>query len=426
MPALITGQSRLASRLASLAAIGADPAGGVTRLAYTDAERRAHALVARWMREAGLAVHEDPVGNLFGRWVPPGADPDAPPVWAGSHLDTVPHGGRYDGAAGVVSALVAVEALAASGGRLVRPIEVVAFVGEEGSRFPGLLGSRAVVEGIGAAELEARDAEGVTLREALAGCGLDPARAGEARRRPGSVFAYLELHIEQGPVLDRQDLPVGIVTGIAGPLELEGQVEGRADHAGTTPMDARRDSFLAVAELALFLERLARDTSRETVGTVGRVDLHPGAANVVPGRARFTVDLRDSDAARRQAAEAQLREAFAEILARRGVAGSFRDLLRVDPVPVPEAMRACLRRAARRAGVPYTELPSGAAHDAMLMARLCPAGMIFVRSVGGRSHAPDEETPLPDLAAGTALLCEALRELAGDAALAAAPSPDET
>ncbi|MBX6351470.1 MAG: Zn-dependent hydrolase [Clostridia bacterium] len=407
----------LAARLAALAEIGADPGGGLTRLAYTEPERAAHALVAGWMRRAGLAVYEDAVGNLFGRWLAPGADPEAPPVWAGSHLDTVSHGGRFDGAAGVVAALSAVERLSASRARLARPVEVVAFVGEEGSRFPGLLGSRAVALGLTQADLEARDADGIPLRDALSAWGFDPARAGEAHRPPGSVSAYLELHIEQGPVLERAGFAVGLVTGIAGPLELEGEVVGRADHAGTTPMDERRDSLLAVAELALCAERLARESSPQTVATVGRVDVSPGAANVVPGRALFTLDLRDVDLARRDRVEARLRQAFSEILVRRGLEGSFRQLLRVDPVPVPESTRALLGRAARRAGVAYLELPSGAAHDAMLMARLCPAGMIFVRSLGGRSHAPDEETREGDLLAGTEVLFEALRELAGDAEL---------
>jgi allantoate deiminase len=270
----------LRRRLTELGAIGADPKGGLTRLVYSDEERAAAQLVADWMAAAGLVVRRDAVGNLFGRW----PDVSGPAVWTGSHLDTVSNGGAFDGAAGVLSALAAVEALQSASELPPTPIEVCVFVGEEGSRFPGgLLGSRAVVEGLSSEELQTADHEGVTLAEAMQASGLDPGRFADARIEGGDVVAYLELHIEQGPVLEGAGLPVGIVTAIAGPLFLEAKITGRADHAGTTPMGARADSLLGAAETALEVERIAA-SSPTTVGTVGRVECYPGAHNVIPSR----------------------------------------------------------------------------------------------------------------------------------------------
>lgn len=398
------------ARIEALARHGATPSGGVTRPVYTPAERAAAAEVARWMEEAGLAVREDAVGNLFGRW----PDRPGPAVWTGSHLDSVPEGGWFDGVAGVVAGLEAIAAIRRSGAEPRYPLELCVFVGEEGSRFPGgLLGSRAVVAGIDPDELQVRDAEGTSLAEAMRACGLDPARAGEARRRPGEVVAFVELHVEQGPLLERAGVPVGVVTGIVGLSFLSGEVRGRADHAGTTPMDARRDSFLAVAELALAVERSARELGPPAVGTVGRVSCWPGAPNVVPGRAEFTVDLRDLDLARRDRLEQVVRATFREILARRGLEGELRQTARVDPVEVPPWLVELIEEAAREAGVPTLRLPSGAGHDAMVVARIAPAGMIFVRSRGGRSHAPEEWSDWDDLAAGAAVLAGALARLAG-------------
>jgi allantoate deiminase len=405
--ALSVDQDRLAERLDALADIGRDQGGGITRLVYSEEERAAAEVVAEWMRAAALEVRHDVVGNLFGRWpARPG-----PALWTGSHLDSVPNGGRFDGPAGVLASLAAIEALQGAGIRPAVPIELCVFVGEEGSRFSGgLLGSRAVAEGLSAADLAGTDAQGISLREAMLACGLDPGRVPEARVDPRAVRAYLELHTEQGPVLEEANLSVGIVAGIAGPMFLEGEVVGRSDHAGTTPMGSRADSLLGAAELALELERIA-SARRATVGTVGRVLCRPGAHNVIAGTTQFTVDLRDTDLESRDEAESELRATFDRILSARGLTGSLRDTLRVPPQPTPEHLLVLLEQATHAAGVPAMRLWSGAAHDAMVMGRITDGGMIFVRSIGGRSHTPEEETRMEDLAAGAGVLAEAVKLL---------------
>jgi allantoate deiminase len=404
--ALRIDRDRLVDRLDAVADTGRDARGGWTRLVYTQEERAATELVAGWMSSAGLAVRSDAVGNTFGRW------PDAPgaAIWTGSHLDTVPNGGRFDGPAGVLASLAAVEAMQEAGAEPATPIEVCVFVGEEGSRFRGLLGSRAVVEGLDDDELHAADAEGTTLAAAMHACGLDPQRAPEARVRPQDVAAYLELHIEQGPVLEMAERPVGIVTAIAGPLQFQAEITGRTDHAGTTPMGARADSLLAAAEVALELERIASAGS-STVATVGRMVCAPGAPNVIAGRTELSVDLRDIDAGARDDAERLLRAAFDRIVSARGLRGRLHEVLRVAPQPTSGRLIALLEESAAAAGVPAMRLPSGAAHDAMVLGRVADSGMVFVRSVGGRSHAPEEETTTEDLAAGAAVLAECLRAL---------------
>jgi allantoate deiminase len=396
----------LVARLDALAEVGRDERGGWTRLAYTPEELAATELVAGWMSSAGLAVRSDAVGNTFGRW-PRGS---GAAVWTGSHVDTVPNGGRFDGPAGVLASLAAVEALQEAGVAPATPIEVCVFVGEEGSRFHGLLGSRAVVEGLDDDELRAADAEGTTLAAAMDACGLDPQRAAEARVRPQDVAAYLELHIEQGPVLEMAERPAGIVTAIAGPLQFQAEITGRADHAGTTPMGARADSLLAAAEVALELERIASAGS-STVATVGRLVCAPGAPNVIAGRTEFSVDLRDIDAGARGDAERLFRAAFDRIVSARGLRGQLHEVLRVAPQPTSGRLVSLLEESAAAAGVPVMRLPSGAAHDAMVLGRITDSGMVFVRSVGGRSHAPEEETTTEDLAAGAAVLAECLRAL---------------
>lgn len=397
------------ARLETLARYGGSPSGGVTRLVYTSEERAAAREVERWMREAGLAVRQDAVGNLFGRW----PDMPGPAVWTGSHLDSVPEGGRFDGVAGVVAGLEAIVAIRRSGAKPRYPLELCVFVGEEGSRFPGgFLGSRAVVGDIGPNDLDVRDPAGTRLADAMRACGLDPARVGEACRRPGDVIAYVELHVEQGPVLDRAGVPVGAVTGIVGVSHLVGEIRGRADHAGTTPMDARADSFLGAAELALAVERCAREMGPPAVGTVGRVVCWPGAPNVVPERTEFTVDLRDLHRERLDRLERMVRASFAEILARRGLVGDLRQSTRIDPVSVPKWMVELIEDVACDVGIPTMRLPSGAGHDAMVLARVAPVGMIFVRSRGGRSHTPEEFSDLSDLVAGAKVLAGVLERLA--------------
>ncbi|HEX6987924.1 MAG TPA: M20 family metallo-hydrolase [Bacillota bacterium] len=396
----------LGRALDDLARIGAVPGGGVTRRALTPEERQAMELVRGWMEDLGLRTGYDAAGNLFGTWAPPGAG--GAPVMTGSHVDSVPHGGRYDGAAGVVAALAAVAALQRAGHAPRRPVRVAVFTGEEASRFPvGLMGSTAVVRGLSEEELDRVDEAGVSLRDALPAA----SRLDAARIRPGDLTAFLEVHIEQGRVLEDAGLPVGLVTGIAGPVFFRGSLRGAADHAGATPMPLRRDALAGAAEFVLAAERIARETGPTTVATVGWLQPHPGAGNVIPGLCEFSLDLRDIDPAARDRAEAALRDALAEIARRRDLAWELKETHRVDPVPVPEHLIRVLERAAEEAGVSTMRLVSGAAHDAMIMARVAPAGMIFVRCREGRSHTPDEYATVEDLTAAADVLAGALAAL---------------
>lgn len=363
-------------------------------------------LVRGWMDDLGMDTRTDAVGNLFGSWRPGGVG--GAPVMTGSHVDSVPHGGRYDGTAGVVTALAAVAALQRAGHAPTRPITVAVFTGEEASRFPvGLMGSTAVVRGLTGDELDRTDEAGVRLRDALPDASnLDAARIG-----PGQVAAFLEVHIEQGRVLEDAGVPVGVVTGIAGPAFFRGHLQGAADHAGATPMSLRRDALAGAAEFVLAAERIARETGPTTVATVGWLRPHPGAGNVIPGLCEFSLDLRDIDLAARDRAEAALRAALAEIADRRGLGWGLEETHRVDPVPVPHHLIAALERAAADAGVPTMRLPSGAAHDAMVMAQVAPSAMLFVRCRDGRSHTPDEYASLEDLTAAADVLARALAAL---------------
>lgn len=385
---------RIFDRLERLYEIGGGP--GANRPGLGREEQEAHDLVASWMDEAGLAVETDPAGNLVGRLAGAARGPE---VWTGSHLDTVPRGGRFDGALGVVAGLEAV-GLAASAAALERTLAVVAFRDEEGWRFGrGVFGSRALCGRITEEELDARDPAGTSVREALAALGLPPPPPGGWLERGPDIF--LECHVEQGPRLERAGAPLGVVTGIVGMAQGEAEFAGSAGHAGTTPMDAREDAFCAAAEFVL----RARDAARAiegAVATVGAVDVEPGAANVIPGRARVTVDVRAPDGGRLDAILAALPEAKVRVTDAIGTA--------------PEPTEALRRELAAR-GLPLVELVSGAGHDAgVLAAAGVPTGMLFVRSLaGGASHSPAEDSSEDDVALAVAVLAGALTRLAASA-----------
>ena len=416
---IITGvdEQRLWTDLMELARIGALPNGGVTRLDFTPEDLEAKQLVATWLEAAGAKVRFDTAGNVIARY--PADDGGGPAVVAGSHTDTVPEGGRFDGAIGVLGALEALRVIAALPERPRRPLEVVVFANEEGARFGGgLFGSRAWAGLWTPADLEARrDAEGRSQAEAMAAQGFDPKRIGEAGRDPKSVAAYLEMHIEQAGVLESLGLPVGLVTGIAGPRFMQVKLTGEANHAGATPMGLRKDTLCAAAELILTTERLARGSQdqqkpRTTVGTVGSLRVHPGAVNVVPGEVDMTFDIRDIDEAARDEVVEGVKAAIAEVCGRRGLGWQIKETHREHPVPISEDVLALLREAATDAGVPIHQMPSGAAHDAMVMAGLARAGMVFVRGLeGGVSHSPRELSSSADIAAGTRILLAALLRL---------------
>jgi allantoate deiminase len=401
--------SRLLDRLDALARVSDEP-GRLTRLAYGPAWRHATGLVRGWMEEAGLATRLDAAGNLVGRLE--GARPGGPAVLLGSHLDTVIDAGRFDGVLGVLLGLAAVETVREAGRAPPFALEVVAFADEEGVRFPSALtGSRAMAGTLDPAVLEGRDRDGVSLAEALRGCGPDPAGIEACARRPGEVLAYLEAHIEQGPVLDREGLPLGLVTAIAGAGRLRVEIRGEAGHAGTVPMALRRDALCAAAEAILAVERLGRGTDG-LVATVGRIEAAPGAVNTIPGRVIFTVDLRSAEDGVRARAEDDLRALIAETARRRRVEARVETTHAAPAVVCDAGLVATLGRACARHGIPERRLVSGAGHDAMAMAALAPVAMLFLRCRDGISHDPAEAARPEDVAAALEVLATTIALLA--------------
>ena len=400
-------RDRLLARLDTFNRIGALPGGGNCRLALSDEDRAGRDLLVRWMRDLGLAVTVDAIGNIIGVR---GGREDSPPVMFGSHVDTVGTGGRYDGLYGVLAGLEACEALNDAGTATRRPLALVAFTNEEGSRFaPYAMGSLVYVGGVGLEDAYAiRGIDGATVGEELRRIGY----AGEAR--PGFLkpHAYLELHIEQGPVLESEGVVIGAVEGITGLSWTEVSITGRAAHAGTTPMHLRRDAAYAASEVTVFVRRLARDMGGHQKGTVGRIELYPNLVNVVAERAVLTVDLRNTDEKALQEAERQLGGFLERLAAQEQIAITTRSLARFEPVAFPTEMVSLIETTARELDLSCRRLPSGAGHDAQMMARLCPATMIFVPSVGGLSHNVREYTEPEHLEAGASVLLHAALRLA--------------
>ena len=402
---------RLWRRLSELAEIGKQESGGVTRLSFTREERAAKNLVASYMQEAGLTAREDAVGNLFGRRE--GRNPDAPAVLVGSHVDSVYDGGNFDGPLGVLAGIEVAQTMQEGGVETDRPIEVVAFTDEEGARFSfGMIGSRALAGNLPPEELKHVDAEGISIAEAMREYGLDPEKIGEATRPQGSLAAYLELHIEQGRVLEAEGLPAGIVTGIAGPVWLRFSLEGESGHAGATPMNRRHDALAAAAEIVGVVEKEA-SSMPSTVGTVGQVEVRPGGINIIPGRVDLSLDLRDIDVAVRDGVEERIRAQAGEICSRRGIELGIEELQRLAPAPCSEEVRSTISAACEQVGIRAHSLPSGAGHDGMHLASLCPMGMIFIRSKDGISHNPKEWSSQEDCEAGCDVLYWAVLDLAG-------------
>jgi allantoate deiminase len=396
------------ARLDALAAFTDQP-GQPTRLYLTPAHKAAALQVRAWMREAGLEAEIDAVGNVVGRRE--GREPGLPAVILGSHIDTVRNAGRYDGNLGVVAAIAVAERLAAEGKDLPFAIEVVAFGDEEGVRFPvTLTGSRALAGTVNPAALRAVDAEGVSLAAALESFGGAPDRIAQLRRDPAAVHAYLELHIEQGPVLEDAGLPVGVVTAISGASRFVVTVEGKAGHAGTVPMALRRDAGAAAAAMLLSVEQTARETAA-LLATVGCLNLYPGAVNVIPATGRFTLDVRSGDDDVRRAGIARLEEAFAHIAAERGLSVTVERTYEQDAVPCAPWLVEQMAEAVARTGVRPLLLPSGAGHDGLALASLCPIGMLFVRCKGGISHDPAESIDGADAAQATEILFDILHNL---------------
>ncbi len=404
----MTTATRLHDEIAELAAFNDDPAaGGITREVYTPTYAAALERVADWMLEAGLETRLDAVGNLFGRWA--GSDPAAPLVLTGSHVDTTLNAGRYDGVVGVLGAIEAVRLLRADGVVPRRSIEVVAWAGEEPRFGTGCVGSRAAAGRLSRADLDRlRDRDGVSMADALRIAGHDPDALPEAEIDPATIHALVELHIEQGAVLEQSGEPIGVVTAIAAPHDLRVMLRGAATHAGATPMHLRRDALAGAAEAMTALERSAQGA---TVATVGVLRVHPGAINVVPGEVELDVDVRDSDRrAREQVVESWLAEARA-IAARRGLTLEVVPIVEDEPVACDPIVIEAAAAAAEELELPYRRMTSGAYHDAMVIGARVPIGMIFVPSAGGVSHHPDEHTDPDDIERGVRVLAGTLQRL---------------
>ena len=392
----MTGAARVLARCDELAAFTSLP-GGIERVHLSPEHAAADEAVAGWMREAGLETWRDAAGNRCGRLE--GREPGLPALVLGSHLDTVTDAGRYDGMLGVLLAIEVAQRIRDAGRPLPFALEVIGFTDEEGTRFGNaLFGSRAFAGEVGDDWLALRDRAGVELRDAARGFGLDPDRLADAARRPQDLVGYLEAHIEQGPALLEADRPLAAVTSIAGARRFALQVTGRAGHAGGTPYDRRRDALVGAAEIIVAIERIAIETG--TIGTVGRIRAFPGGVNVVPGVARFSLDLRAERDADRDAAFARI-DAFAqETCARRGLEWSVEELYRADAVVCDDRLRAAVEAGMRAAGEPEPiRLWSRAGHDGMAVAAVTGVGMLFIRcGNGGVSHSPEETVDEADVA----------------------------
>ena len=399
--------ARLLARLDRLAEEGARPDGGVCRLALTDADKAGRDLVVGWMRELGLEISIDAIGNVVG--LRRGLE-DGPPVMMGSHIDTVATGGHYDGALGVLGGLEVIETLNAAGVVTRRPLAVAFFTNEEGARFqPDMFGSLAFT-GV------------MPLDQALAAVSIDGKRAGEELDRIGycgpapvgkpNVHAYVELHVEQGPTLEAEGFTIGAVEGVQGISWTEFTLTGESNHAGTTPMRMRHDAGYVAAAIAAFARRLALEIGGHQVATVGALTLTPNLVNVVAEQAVMTVDLRNTDNQRLKEAERRLADFAAATAKAEGVTLETRTLARFDPVPFAPELVARVEAIAHEFDLPVKRLPSGAGHDAQMLAAICPACMIFTPSVGGISHNISEYTKPEDLAAGADVLLRLVTELA--------------
>jgi beta-ureidopropionase / N-carbamoyl-L-amino-acid hydrolase len=405
--------SRLRARIEALAEIGAIDGGGSARLALTDADRRGRDLVVSWMRDLEMRVDIDEIGNVVGTWPPESTEP---PVMTGSHIDTVATGGRFDGTLGVLAGIEVLETIitaSISGGlELTRPIAVAFFTDEEGSRFaPDMLGSLVYAGGMPLEDaLTIRATDGAVLGDELLRIGYAGPQPCPAR----PPYAYVELHIEQGPVLEAEGITIGAVTGVQGISWTELTVTGQSNHAGTTPMSMRHDAGYAAAEIATFARQLATDMGPPQVATVGRIELYPNLVNVVAARATVTVDLRNTDDALVEESERRLFEFCDALAAREGVTIGRRTLARFAPVDFDDRVVALVADVARARGLEALRMPSGAGHDAQMLARVCPAGMVFVPSIRGISHNPAELTADADLEAGANVLLDVLVRLATD------------
>lgn len=404
-PALRVDGERINRQIQELAQFGKNPYGGVSRVAYSEFDRQGREWAMTVMRDAGLSVSVDAAANIVGRR--PGSVPSLEPLVFGSHIDSVPDGGNYDGDVGSLGAIEVARTLAANNLVTRHPLEVVVFANEEG----GTVGSRALVGELTSDDLRLKTNSGKTIGEGITFLGGDPSKLASVKRSVGEIAAYVELHIEQGGNLDREKIDIGVVEGIVGISQWEVTVEGVANHAGTTAMGDRHDSLLATARYIDMVNRVITSTPGRQVGTVGRVQAFPGAPNVIPGKAIFTLEIRDLDAAKVDRLAAAVRAEGETIGRATGCTFAYSSLHHSRPAVCDDRVKAVVETSARGLALSASHLPSGAGHDAQHMARLGPAGMIFVPSVGGISHAPTEFTKPDDVVNGANVLLHTILAL---------------
>jgi N-carbamoyl-L-amino-acid hydrolase len=403
-PLRVNGE-RIMGHIFALAEFGKNPQGGVSRVAYSEADKQGREYVLRLMREARLDVTIDAAGNLLGRRA--GTSDSRPPMLIGSHIDTVPEGGNYDGVVGSMGAIEVAHILADNNVRLRHPLEVVIFQNEEG----GLIGSRAMDGQLTEKELGLVSRSGKTIRDGIKFIGGDPTKLASAARKQGDIAAYLELHIEQGNVLDSEKIKIGVVEGIVGINWWDVTIEGFANHAGTTAMNNRQDALLAAAKFIEAVNRIVTSVPGRQVGTVGRINALPGAPNVIPGKVLLSLEIRDLDATKIKMLYDRIYAEAQQIAAASKTRFDFQEINVNIPAPTDPHIRSLIAATARELGLSIRHLPSGAGHDAQDMARLGPVGMIFIPSVGGISHSPREFSHPEDIANGANVLLHTLLKL---------------
>jgi N-carbamoyl-L-amino-acid hydrolase len=403
-------RARLEASIEELGRIGATERGGLTRVALTDEDKRGRDLLVRWMREAGLRVSVDQMGNIFGERA---GQPGQPPVMMGSHADSVPTGGKYDGQLGVLCGLETIRVLNDHRVRTRHPVTLVIFTNEEGARFQPAMIASGVMAGKIALEdaYNARDKDGLRLVDELERIGY----LGPEPCVPRPIRAYLELHIEQGPFLEEEGLSIGVVEGIVAIAWSRVTIHGVQDHAGPTPMRIRHDALVAAAEVVGGVRAIAREIGGELVTTVGNLTVTPNIPNAIPGRVTLSIDMRDPGDAALDRARAMLDRVVREACAREGVRYELEHYWRVPATPFSPDVVGAIERAARATGAGFRRILSGAGHDAQYMAAIGPTGMVFVPSRGGRSHCEEEFTPIADIEHGANTLLAAAAELAGQA-----------
>ena len=404
-PQLRVNGERIMKHINGLAEFGKNPQGGASRVAYSDADKQGREYVLGLMRDAKLDVSIDAAGNLIGRRA--GSASGLRPLLIGSHIDTVPEGGNYDGVVGSMGAIEVAQTLAENNVTTRHPLEVVIFQNEEG----GLIGSRAMDGELTERELDLVSRSGKTIREGIRFIGGDPAKLADVRRKKGDIAAYLELHIEQGATLDTEKIKIGVVEGIVGINWWDVTIEGFANHAGTTAMNNRQDALLAAAKFIEAVNRVVTSVPGRQVGTVGRINALPGAPNVIPGKVVLSLELRDLDAAKINMLYEKIRAEAQQIANASRTKFDFKEINVNIPAPTDVRIRGLIGEAARELGLSTKMLPSGAGHDAQDMARLGPVGMIFVPSVGGISHSPREFSHPEDIANGANVLLHTLLKL---------------